>query len=163
MHVKFLLKNLVYAFGSKILLPLKDQKKPMNTIIKSIETDFGQIDLLASKIGHVHFKANIEINKKIQFQLLESYKQLTEYPIPFIYTSDEFLSSTKDAPKHAKIVEKQSPINMKVLVVQNLAQRILAKFYYKIHKPINPYKVCPSFDDGIKWINDNRNNLNPAL
>ena len=129
----------------------------MNSVIKSIETDFGHIDLLASKIGHVHFKANIELNKTIQLQLLESYKQITDDAIPFIYSSEEFLSATKDAAQYAKSVEQQSPINMKVLVVQNLAQRILAKFYYKIHKPLNPYKVCSSFDDGLKWINDNRN------
>ena len=128
----------------------------MNNVIKSIETDFAHISLLDNKIGHVHFKANVELNKQIQLQLLENYKQLTEHSIPFIYSSEEFLSATKDASKHAKTIEKQSPISMKVLVVQNLAQRILAKFYYKVHKPLNPYKVCSSFDDGLKWIDEYR-------
>lgn len=131
----------------------------MNTVIKSIETDFAHINLLSNKIGHVHFKANIELNKTIQYQLLDNYKKLTNQSIPFIYSSEEFLSSTKDSPEHAKNVEKDSPINMKVIVVQNLAQRILANFYYKIHKPLNPLKVCSSFDAGVKWINENRSGL----
>lgn len=128
----------------------------MNTTIKTIETEFANISLLKSNIGHVHFKANVELNEEIQLKLLENYNKLTKSPIPFIYSSEEFLSSSKDAAKHAKNVEKKAPISMKVLVVQNLAQRILAKFYYKIHKPINPYKVCSSFDEATRWINENR-------
>ncbi len=135
----------------------------MNTVIKSIETDFAHINLLKDKIGHVHFKANTELNKTIQHQLLKSYKELTDNPIPFIYSSEEFLSSTKDAPQFAKSIEKLSPINMKVIIVQNLAQRIVANFYYKTHKPLNPYKVFTSFDAGVKWINENRNKIEPSV
>lgn len=128
----------------------------MNAIIKSIETEFAHIFLLENKIGHVHFKANTEINKAIQLQLLEAYNELTNEQIPFIYSSEEFLGATKDAPEYARKIEKIAPINMKVLVVQNLAQRVLARFYYKTYKPIHPYKVCSSFDEGIKWITSNR-------
>lgn len=128
----------------------------MNSVIKSIETDFAHISLLKSNIGHVHFKANVTIDEKIQEELFENYKVITTEAIPFIYSSEEFLSSTKGAPKLAKKIEAKSPINMKVLIVQNLAQRILAKFYYKIYRPLNPLKVCSSFDDAIKWVNENR-------
>ncbi len=134
----------------------------MNRIIKSINTDFAVISLLENNIGHVHFKPNIEINQEIQFQLLDCYKELTNKPIPFIYSSDEFLASSDDAPETARSVEQLAPISMKVLVVQNLAQRILAKFYYKKHQPINPYTICSSFDEALTWINNNRMMIRPS-
>jgi len=128
----------------------------MNHVIKSIETDFAIISLLENNVGHVHFKSNIEIDENIQLQLLECYKSITNEPIPFIYSSDEFLSSTINAPEIARTIELQAPINMKVLVVQNLAQRILAKFYYKKYQPVNPYTICSNIEDALNWINHRR-------
>ena len=128
----------------------------MNSVIKSIETDFARINLLKGNIGHVHFKANVLINEEIQNELLNHYQKITEESIPFIYSSEEFLDASKGAPEHAKQIEAKSPISMKVLIVNNLAQRIMARYYYKIHKPLNPFKICSSFDDAITWVNQNR-------
>lgn len=39
-------------------------------------------------------------------------------------------------------------------VAKNLAQKILANYYFKFIKPVNPLKVVGSFDEGLAFINE---------
>lgn len=38
------------------------------------------------------------------------------------------------------------------LVVNNTPSKLLAKFFIKYHKPINPTKIFTNFDEALKWI-----------
>jgi hypothetical protein len=84
----------------------------------------------------------------------ESYWEITKVKRPFIFTADEFISITTKARKNSKKMEPFVPNMGTVLVVRNLAQRILADYYYKFDKPGIPYKVVKDFDKGIQWIRE---------
>lgn len=46
------------------------------------------------------------------------------------------------------------------LVVNNLHTKILANFYIKFHKPINPIKIFSDFDEAYDWVKEINNNWN---
>lgn len=40
------------------------------------------------------------------------------------------------------------------ILVNNTPSKLLAKFYMKYHKPVNPTKIFTKFDDAIAWIRE---------
>ena len=104
-------------------------------------------------IIHVCFKPNTEITIEFQVELVNMYDQLTggEKSL-FIFEGGEFVSVTKEARENAILIEGSTPTKASAIVVRNLAQKIVADFYYKINKPKQPFKVFWSFEKGIHWL-----------
>ena len=104
-------------------------------------------------IVHVKFLSNTEINVEFQGILVEFYDQITYGKNAcFIFEGGEFISITKEARENAIKMEKEALTLASAVVFNNLAQRILADFYYKVNKPSKPYKVFSSFEKGIEWL-----------
>ena len=82
----------------------------------------------------------------------ETYWKVTEIKRPFIFSAGEFVSITKEARKNATKMEDQVPVSASAVLVINLAQKLIADFYYKFDKPKNPLKVFRDFDKGIEWL-----------
>jgi hypothetical protein len=38
------------------------------------------------------------------------------------------------------------------LLVNNMPSKLLANFFIKYHKPVNPTKIFTDFDEALKWI-----------
>lgn len=123
--------------------------------IKSIEFD-SLIGILRSDgIVHVHLKENTLITLEVQAEMERSYNELTPVKRPFIFTGDEFIAITSEARKNAVAMENRVPISVSAIIVRNLAQRIIADYYYKFNRPINPYKVFTNKEKAIIWIKEN--------
>ncbi len=56
-------------------------------------------------------------------------------------------------------MEDLTPISCTVVYVNNLAYKIIADFYMKFNKPKNPYKVFNKFENGVKWLQTQRESL----
>lgn len=107
----------------------------------------------SDSIIHVTFKPNTEITVEFQNELVEMYNQLTGGKKSlFIFEGGEFVSVTKEARENAITIEDNTPTRASAIVVRNLAQKIVADFYYKINKPKQPFKVFWSFEKGILWL-----------
>jgi hypothetical protein len=119
---------------------------------KKIESDRIIVTLRDDGIVHVHIKEKVVIDLDCQKEMQETYWKVAEKKRPFIFTAGEFISLTKDARKNAKTIEDEVPVSCTALIVKNLAQKILAEFYYKFDKPKNPLKVFSEFDKGIEWL-----------
>jgi hypothetical protein len=105
-------------------------------------------------IVHVEFLSNTEINVAFQSLLVDLYNQITlGQKAYFIFEGGEFVSVTKEARENAIKLEKSSITLASAVVFNNLAQRILADFYYAVNRPKLPYKVFSSFEKGISWLN----------
>ncbi len=104
-------------------------------------------------IIHVSFKPNTEITVEFQDELVAMYNQITGGKKSlFIFEGGEFVSITKEARENAITIEDNTPTRASAIVVRNLAQKIVADFYYKINKPKQPFKVFWSFEKGIIWL-----------
>lgn len=122
-------------------------------VLEFIEHEKVIVSKRYDSIIHVSFKPNTEITVEFQDELVAMYNQLTggEKSL-FIFEGGEFVSFTKEARENAITIEDNTPTRASAIVVRNLAQKIVADFYYKINKPKQPFKVFWSFEKGILWL-----------
>ena len=40
------------------------------------------------------------------------------------------------------------------LVVSNLPSKLLANFFIKYHKPVNPTKIFSDYDEALNWLKE---------
>ena len=129
--------------------------KQTDRIVRLIETDHAKVGMRDDGIVHVYYKAKTEINIELQAKMLEVFNEITgKQQHPFIFEAGEAVTVTKEARDNAITMELQTPVCCTVVSVTNLAHRIIAEFYYKFNKPIQPYKVTTNFEDGIQWLLD---------
>lgn len=125
------------------------------TATKTIVTDRVIIRLREDGIVHVHFKADTTITVELQDELVIHYNNITKIKRPFMFTGGEFVNVTKEARKNAITMEKNVPLTASAIVVINLAQRIIANYYYKFTRPKTPYKVFANEEQALLWLNEN--------
>jgi hypothetical protein len=112
------------------------------------------VSLRNDGIVHVSFQPKTEITVEFQSLLVNLYDQITlGKKAYFIFEGGEFISVTKEARENAIKLEKDSLNIASAVIFNNLAQRIIADFYYAVNRPKLPYKVFPSFEKGIAWLN----------
>jgi hypothetical protein len=121
-------------------------------MLKNIETDRIVVTLRDDGIIQVHIKDRVTIDLECQEEMKTTYWKLTSIPRPFIFTAGEFISLTREAQKNAKTLEKDVPVAASALIVNNIAQKLMADFYYKLDPPNNPIKVFKNIDKGVVWI-----------
>jgi len=119
--------------------------------IKHIETNEITLNLRDDGIVHACIKAKTEITIELQSEWVKLYWTLTEDLRPFIFESGPFLTVTAEARRNSKPMEKKAPILCTALVVDNLAQKLLADFYYQVNRPGRPTKIFKSFTEAEKW------------
>jgi hypothetical protein len=117
-----------------------------------IETDRIIVSLREDGIVHVHVKDRTVIDIECQLEMKDSYWKVVDEQSPFVFTAGDYIKLTKEAQKNAKEMEETVPVGASALIVNNIAQKMLADFYYKISPPKNPLKVFRDFDKGIEWL-----------
>ena len=131
---------------------LTAMKQP-RVFVREISNDEVHVGLRDDGIIHINFKPNTEINLEFQSVLLSFIVELVgDKKSLIIYEGGEFISVTKEARENAIVIEEQTPTMASVVVVKNLAQKIIADFYYFVNKPKRPFKVFWDFDKGIEWL-----------
>lgn len=121
-------------------------------ILKVIETSTTVFTLLDNGVGHMHIKDDTTMDIPEQMENLEALIQLTNgQRTPFYVTAGKHVIITKDARDNAILIENQSPMYGTAVVVENVAYRLIADFYYKINKPKNPYKVFSTVAAAKDW------------
>jgi len=121
--------------------------------MKRLENDQVIVTLRPDGIVHVSFLPHTEITVEFQQVLLDMYNEVTGGKKSlFVFDGGEFVSITKDARENAVAIEETTPTKASAIVVKNLAQKIIADFYYKVNRPKQPYKVFWQFDKAIEWL-----------
>ena len=117
-----------------------------------VKTERFDVSLRTDGIMHVHIHDRVEIDLDCQKKMQEVYWEVTAESRPFIFTAGEFISITREAQKNAKVIEGDTPVVASALIVNNIAQKLMADFYYKFDPPKNPLKVFKKFDRGLEWL-----------
>lgn len=127
--------------------------KEQDQLIRKIENDFAIVGMRKDGIVHVYFKPHTELTVTVQEVLLVVYNEITGgEKHPFIFQAGEYCTISKDARENAGKIEHLSPAKASVVYVNTLAHKLIAEFYYKFNKPVQPYKVVSEFSDGIRWL-----------
>lgn len=121
--------------------------------ITYIDHELVTVEMRDDGIVSVYFKSNTEITVGFQSVLVELYNQVTGGKKSlFIFECGEFVSITKAARENAIVIEDFTPTRASAIVVGNLAQKIIADFYYKVNKPKQPYKIFWSREKALNWL-----------
>jgi hypothetical protein len=62
----------------------------------------------------------------------------------------QFSSISVEARKHAEA--KSMPTPAQAVIIKNLAQRILAKFYHLFRKDDHPLKFFSNIEEALTWL-----------
>ncbi len=128
--------------------------------IDVIDQDGVRIALRSDGIIHVVFKENTEINASVQAVLMDSYLKLTGGNRSlFIFEGSEFISLNKDVEQNALDMFEMPLAKASAVVVNNLAQKLIADHFYNSYVPKHPSKVFQTFDEGVVWLQE-QNGLN---
>lgn len=95
----------------------------------------------------------------------ETIRKLSPHQKAFVLTiAGRYTSIEPEAKKYTAAGRHESFIGAEAFVIHNLAQRILAQFYFKINKPIVASEYFTDLNKAEKWIlqqkiNYEKNNL----
>ena len=89
----------------------------------------------------------------LQLRLLEMYKKITSDKLtPILFEGEEGIIVTMEARNNAGKLEEESPCKAMAVVANNIAEVLVANFYFKFNKPKRPYKVFKNREDAIQWL-----------
>lgn len=119
---------------------------------KVIETSTTIFIIQDDGIGHMHVKDGVTMDVPEQMENLDALNQITSgVRTPFYVTAGKNVTLTKEARDNAIVIEDRSPMYGTAVVVENIAYRLIADFYYRVNKPKNPYKVFSNVNDALEW------------
>lgn len=120
-----------------------------------ITTQHFRIKLLEEGIMHLHYFAGTKVTKDLLDEVYNCFDRITTIPRPILFSGDEFVSFTNEARKYAAQMENSIPSTMHAVVAANLAQKILAQYYFKFVRTKKPMYVCCNVEEGLNYIRKN--------
>ncbi len=128
-----------------------EAKKP--EMAQRIEIAEAIITLREDGIIEVNYLKGTRITVELQLKVLAVFKDLTDdINRPFLFTAMDYVSITKEAQENAIRTESIYPALATAVVADNLAYRLIANFYMKVHKPKTPYKVFDDEKSANAWL-----------
>lgn len=120
---------------------------------KIVENEHAQVTFDDREIMFVYIKSGTHVTPEIQETFLELYDQISpEKKVPFLFEAGEFVTFSKEAIDNAPDLEPRTPLCASAMIATNLAQKILADFYFKFKKTRNPQKVFRNKEAAIQWL-----------
>lgn len=122
-------------------------------LVKVIEMEEVIIGIRKDGLGHAYLKPGAELGIRLQEKMLDAYLCLTGgKKHAFIFEAGDYVSITKEARENARYIQDRSPVRAIAAVTDNLAYRLVADFYSKVHKPRYPFKAVGSIQEAIRWL-----------
>lgn len=104
---------------------------------------------------HLHIKDDTVIDVLVQSEIRDACYQIVERPCPFVFTTGEFITLTKEALEISAMIENVEPVSAYVTVAPELAQRMVADHYFSTTKVSKPTKIVQRIEDAIDWMREN--------
>lgn len=122
-------------------------------VTKKTELENVEISMCSDGIIRVMFKKKAEINSEVFKEIFGKYNEMVNgKKYPFIYfAEDGSVTVTSDGRDYAKKEEYSFPKLCNAVIVRSLAHKLLASFYFKINKPVFPFKVFSSMAEAEDW------------
>lgn len=112
-----------------------------------------RVSLKSDGIVYVFFRPETEIDVEFQEILINAYHKVTGgKKHPFLFEAADNVSVTKEAREKAILIENRSTVGATAILVDNIANALMANFYLKFNKPKHPYKVFRDRQEAVKWL-----------
>jgi len=124
--------------------------------LKSIELSKAFLHLVKKGFIILEFKNNVllELNDAIEVDEVIVNKLVDNMPFVVLVDARDVTSSI--TPKAREFFANDEMVlkirKAHAIVVNSLHTKLLANFYMKFHKPINPIKIFSDYDKAIDWI-----------
>lgn len=123
------------------------------TFKKEIEIPEAYIRERYDGIIQVTFKEGITMDLDVQVRLHEKYTEICEGKrLPFLYEAMDHVTITKEAKEYVVKIEDISPVKATAVLVNNLAYKLIAEFYYRVNKPKKPFRIFSKEDKAVEWL-----------
>ena len=116
------------------------------------ETKAFTLYVLENNVLFFDYRNNIDVDMddvKEAFDLYLEHSENNSYKVLIAF--GQYSSIDVDARNYAE--NKKMPTPAQAIVIRNLAQRMLAKFYKILRKDSHPLKFFGNTDDAISWLN----------
>lgn len=121
--------------------------------IDTIDRPKFTMGLRSDNIIHITLKDGVEVNQKIQDELVQVFLELRQgctIKIPAVIKMGEFISIVDDIPMK-QLHDISEMILCIIICVENAGHRLLANFYNTKFQPLNEYIIVKDFDQAIAY------------
>lgn len=127
--------------------------KQSERIIKKVEDPEFIVGYRDDGIIHVFYKSRTVIDVDMQNRIREAAFSLSgDVKLPCLFEAGEYVTLTNEARANAIKNEDNFPALASAVLVQNLAYKMIADFYYNINKPKQPFRTFRNIDDAVNWL-----------
>jgi len=122
-------------------------------VVKSIKLNVADAYLLSSGLVYLKFKDDQTINVQDRLDLAQAIEDLADgQRRKVLIQTGERSSITPEARKLDINKRVEAHVIKEALIITTLGIRISATFYYKFRKPKFPFKVFAKYDEALKWL-----------
>lgn len=129
---------------------VEDQRK---AILKQLITESADIAIRADGIMHVHVKIELDFKLEHSMEIVAARTQLAAgRPFPILYTATTFVIPTSEVRQYVASEDRSELVLADAFVINSLPQRITAKLYRVINRPVRPTRIFENEMDAIEWL-----------
>ena len=126
---------------------------------KQVTTTGAEITQLSEDVFKIVYTDEFIIEREHAVEMGEILKKMTEGK-PVYYVTDmlgRYNAFTPEAQKYlaqeAEVI-KEDKVKGSAIIVNNLPNRLIAKFFLRLYKPNYPCKVFSDYDKAMEWIDE---------
>ena len=120
--------------------------------VQIAETKAFDLYILENKVLFFDYRKNITMGLEDVKDAYDLYLKHSEgYSYKVLITFGRFTTIEADARKYAE--QKRMPTPAQAIVIRNLAQRLLVRFYSNFRKDSHPLKFFENEEDAVEWLN----------
>jgi len=121
--------------------------------IKSVDLGFGTLRELSNGIIIYDFKDDVSIDIADIKLMIEAHSKLANgIPRPVLVNTGKRMGISPEARAFDNIEDRKRITKAEALVIDNIATRIGANFYYMIQRPPYQVKTFPTQEKALKWL-----------
>lgn len=129
----------------------------MNNSVKVIEEvilDCAIITLRSDKIIHIHNLLNGPMSLEISKKIVNARSRLAKNkPYPMLYTSENpTVTASEELTEYLLTEERNRLVLADAFVITSFSQRLAAKMYFNLKKPVKPTSFFPNEVQAVKWL-----------
>jgi hypothetical protein len=123
-------------------------------VVKEVIIPSARIQILSNGLMHVHVLTKNYFEMENSRELLAARKALAEgKPYPILYTSEhEFVTPSQEVKDFVATEERARFVKADAFVMKSFPQRLAARLYLKLNKPVVPTAFFSSEEEAVEWL-----------
>ena len=122
--------------------------------IDEVRLEWAVITLRSDKIIHIHNLIKGPMSMEVSKSIVEARTKLAKNkPYPMLYTADNpTVTASEELTEYLLTEERNRLVLADAFVITSFAQRLAAKMYFNLKKPVKPTSFFPNEEQAVKWL-----------